>query len=226
MNEFSKLHYGKENILTSSFKSVFYFMKVYFLVPFLFLVIACRNTAKEKPKAKTPEKTFNYSAFVKDYAEILEAILTHDTYINRLIITEKPETYIENKFTKDLIHTSYKENYPLGDAIGIRELFSHLGNNMQDSIGFLNQTRARDTVYIPQSIAHRYMVKDSNRLTEEERFLTKLVFHLPILTQDGQKAFVSVDHICGGLCGQGWYFILEKIKGKWKVVKYEDTWIA
>ncbi|WP_312789986.1 hypothetical protein [Sphingobacterium sp.] len=102
-------------------------MKVYFLVPFLFLVIACRNTAKEKPKAKTPEKTFNYSAFVKDYTEILEAILTHDTYINRLIITEKPETYIENKFTKDLIHTSYKENYPLGDAIGIRELFSHLG---------------------------------------------------------------------------------------------------
>jgi len=201
-------------------------MKVYFLVPFLFLVIACRNTAKEKPKAKTPEKTFYYSAFGKDYAEILEVILTHDTYINRLIITEKPETYIENKFTKDLIHTSYKENYPLGDAIGIRELFSHLGNNMQDSIGFLNQTRARDTVYIPQSIAHKYMVKDSNRLTEEERFLTKLVFHLPILTQDGQKAFVSVDHICGGLCGQGWYFILEKIKGKWKVVKYEDTWIA
>ncbi len=105
-------------------------------------------------------------------------------------------------------------------------MFDHLGYNMQDSIGFLNQTRARDTVFIPQSITHKYMVKDSNRLTEEERFLTKLVFHLPILTRDGQKAFVSVDHIRGGLCGQGWYFILEKIKGKWKVVKYEDTWIA
>lgn len=203
-----------------------YFMKVFLLVPILFLIVACQNTAKKTPKAKTPEKTFNYSAFQKDYAEILDAIITHDTYISRLIITEKPETYIENKFIKDLIHTTYKENYPLGDAIGIRELFSHLGYIMQDSIGFLNQTRARDTVHIPQAIVHKYMVKDSNRLTMEERFLTKLIFHLPILTHDGQKAFVSVDHICGGLCGQGWYFILGKIKGKWKVVKYEGTWEA
>lgn len=201
-------------------------MKIYFLIPVLFLALACQSTTKKTPKAKTHEKKFNYSAFEKDYAEILEAILTHDTYINRLIIIKKSETYIENRFTKDMIHTAYNEDYPPGDAIGIRELFDHLNYSKKDSIGFLNQTRARDTVYIPQSIAHKYMVKDSNRLTEEERFLTKLVFHLPILTQDGQKAFVSVDHICGGLCGQGWYFILEKIKGKWKVVKYEDTWIA
>ncbi|WP_343555093.1 hypothetical protein [Sphingobacterium sp.] len=201
-------------------------MKVYFLIPVLFLALACQSTTKKTPKTKTHEKNFNYSAFEKDYAKILEAILTHDTYINRFIITKKSETYIENIFTKDMIHTAYNEDYPPGDAIGIRELFDHLGYNIQDSIGFLNQTRARDKVYVPQPIAHKYMVKDSNRLTMEERFLTKLVFHLPILTHDGQKAFVSVDHICGGLCGQGWYFILEKIKGKWKVVKYEDTWIA
>ncbi|MDR2271053.1 MAG: hypothetical protein LBF27_09130 [Sphingobacterium sp.] len=201
-------------------------MKVYFLIPVLFLDLACQSTTKKTLKTKTPEKIFNYSAFEKDYAEILEAILTHDTYISRLITTEKSETYIENRFTKDMIHTAYNEDYPPGDAIGIRELFIHLNYSKQDSIGFLNQTRARDTVHIPQAIVHKYMVKDSNRLTMEERFLTKLIFHLPILTHDGQKAFVSVDRICGGLCGQGWYFILEKIKGKWKVVKYEDTWIA
>ncbi|WP_286862874.1 MULTISPECIES: hypothetical protein [Sphingobacterium] len=201
-------------------------MKVYILIPFLFLVVACQNTAKEKPKAKTPEKTFNYSAFQKDYEEILEAILTHDTCISRLIITENPKTYIEDRFTKDSISTSYKGDYPPGDEIGIRELFNHLSSSRQDSINFLNQTRDRDTVYIPQPIAHKYVVKDSNRLTMEERFLTKLVFHLPILTHDGQKAFVSLDYLCGGWCGQGWYFILEKTNGKWKVVKYEGTWEA
>ncbi|HAU52608.1 MAG TPA: hypothetical protein DCW66_05390 [Sphingobacterium sp.] len=83
-------------------------MKVYLLIPVLFLAFACQSTTKKTPKAKAPEETFNYSAFEKDYAEILEAIFNHDTYINRLIITEKPETYIENKFKKDLIHTSYK----------------------------------------------------------------------------------------------------------------------
>ena len=89
---------------------------------------------------------------------------------------------------------------PPGDAIGIRELFDRLNYSKQDSIGFLNQTTARDTVHIPQAIVHKYMVKDSNRLTVEERFLTKLIFHLPILTHDGQKAFVSVDH--NGLAGK------------------------
>jgi len=50
-----------------------------------------------------------------------------------------------------------------------------------------------------------------------------LVFHLPILTHDDQKGFVSLDYIYGGWCDQGWYFILEKTKDKWKVVKYDST---
>ncbi|WP_294346279.1 hypothetical protein [uncultured Sphingobacterium sp.] len=173
-----------------------------------------------------PEKRFDYSKVEKDYAEILEAILTYNSYINGTIKSEEPKTYIESIFTKDSIHTAYKGDHPLGDGIGIRKLFHHLGDSQQDSIGFLNQTRDRHTVYIPPAIARKFRVKDSNKLIAEERFFTKMVFHLPILTQDRQKAFVSLDYICGGWCGEGWYFILEKIKGKWKVVKYEDTWIA
>ncbi len=135
-------------------------------------------------------------------------------------------TYIKSIFTKDSIHTAYKGDHPAGDGIGIRKLFEHLSGSPQDSIGFLNQTRDRDTVFTPLAISRKFSVKDSNKLIAEERFLTKLIFHLPILTHDGQKAFVSLDHICGGLCGQGWYFILKKIKGKWKVVRYGGTWEA
>jgi len=44
-------------------------MKVYFLIPVLFLALACQSTTKKTPKAKAPEKTFNYSAFGKDYED-------------------------------------------------------------------------------------------------------------------------------------------------------------
>ena len=201
-------------------------MKVYFLIPFLFLVVACQSSTKKAPKARMPEKRFDYSKVEKDYAEILEAILTYNSYINGTIKSEEPKTYIESIFTKDSISTSYKGDHPPGDEIGIRELFNHLSSSRQDSIYFLNQTRDRDTVYIPPAIAHKFRVKDSNKLIAEERFFTKMVFHLPILTHDRQKAFVSLDYLCGGWCGEGWYFILEKTKGKWKVVKYEGTWMA
>jgi len=201
-------------------------MKVYFLIPFLFLVVACQSSTKKAPKARMPEKRFDYSKVEKDYAEILEAILTYNSYINGTIKSEEPKTYIESIFTKDSISTSYKGDHPPGDEIGIRELFHHLGDSPQDFIGFLNQTRDRDTVYIPPAIARKFRVKDSNKLIVEERFFTKMVFHLPILTHDRQKAFVSLDYLCGGWCGEGWYFILEKTKGKWKVVKYEGTWEA
>jgi len=45
-----------------------------------------------------------------------------------------------------------------------------------------------DNIFDKKSlIFHKFRVKDSNKLTMEERFFSKLVFHLPVLTHDGQK---------------------------------------
>lgn len=50
MHEFSKFYFGKENILASSFKPFDRFMKVCFLIPFLFFIIACQsNDQKQVP---------------------------------------------------------------------------------------------------------------------------------------------------------------------------------
>ncbi len=80
-------------------------MKVYFLIPFLFLVIACQSTTKKAPKARIPEKLFDYFKVEKDYEEILEAILTYNSYIIGTIKSKEPRTYIESIFTKDSIYT-------------------------------------------------------------------------------------------------------------------------
>jgi len=147
-----------------------YFVKVHFLVPFLFLVVACQSTHKSTPKARLPKK-FLLLHLWKNYEEILEAILTYNSYINGTIKSEKSKTYIEDRFAKDFIYTAYQESYPPADGIEIRELFDRLSGSPQDSSGFLNQTRDRNTVYIPPAIAHKFSVKDSNKLIAGERFL-------------------------------------------------------
>ena len=48
----------------------------------------------------------------------------------------------------------------------------------------------------------------------------------PLISTDGKKAIVYGSYICGGLCGSGGIFYLEKINGKWKMMEYERRWVA
>ncbi len=49
---------------------------------------------------------------------------------------------------------------------------------------------------------------------------------IPILSLDDKKAYVLLNHYCGHLCGNGKELYLEKINGKWKIVKSRNTWIS
>jgi hypothetical protein len=42
----------------------------------------------------------------------------------------------------------------------------------------------------------------------------------------GTQALVMVGLHCGPLCGQGWYFLLSKTNGRWKVKREEEAWIS
>jgi hypothetical protein len=40
------------------------------------------------------------------------------------------------------------------------------------------------------------------------------------------QAIVYVDHYCGGLCGGGGYFLMQRVNGVWHVVDEHMTWIV
>jgi hypothetical protein len=40
------------------------------------------------------------------------------------------------------------------------------------------------------------------------------------------EAILYVDHFCGGLCGGGGYFLMQKINGVWRVVDEHVTWVS
>lgn len=45
-------------------------------------------------------------------------------------------------------------------------------------------------------------------------------------SKDGAQAFVYGAHNCGGLCGEGKYYFLQKEDGKWKVIEEDMLWIS
>jgi len=206
-------------------------MKVCLSILFLFFVIACQNSDQKQITVTTQKQAFDYATVEDDYAGILDAIIAYDSSFNEVANfnevakTKKPMAYIHQWFIKDSLYNAYdKDVMPNGQRI--QKLLGLLGHSQQDSTGYLNQVRGRDTVFIPIQIKKKYNVANHKKPERMEQFLSRYTFHLPVLSQDGKKAFVALDYFCGGLCGQGYDFILEKVNGKWKVIKCDYTWMA
>lgn len=49
---------------------------------------------------------------------------------------------------------------------------------------------------------------------------------LPGYSLDGAAAIVQVSGACGGLCGSGFYWVLQYVNGKWVIVERSGAWIS
>jgi hypothetical protein len=43
---------------------------------------------------------------------------------------------------------------------------------------------------------------------------------------DGAQALFYIKNQCGGLCGSGWYVIMEKRDGRWMILKEIEMWVS
>lgn len=43
---------------------------------------------------------------------------------------------------------------------------------------------------------------------------------------DGAQGLFYIKNVCGGLCGSGWYLIMEKRDGRWMIVKAVEKWVS
>ena len=53
-----------------------------------------------------------------------------------------------------------------------------------------------------------------------------LSISVPVLSHKGTKALTYVSHRCGGLCGAGTLFMLEKSQTGWRITCVEQIWIS
>ena len=63
-------------------------------------------------------------------------------------------------------------------------------------------------------------------LSQKERLVDFYSFTRVGFSQDGCQAFVRFSFVCGGLCGEGAFYLLEKKSGQWEISFKSETWKA
>lgn len=48
----------------------------------------------------------------------------------------------------------------------------------------------------------------------------------PLISKNGNKMLLDIDSHCGGLCGGGMTYLLEKKNGKWEIIYSRGNWIS
>ena len=53
-----------------------------------------------------------------------------------------------------------------------------------------------------------------------------LIISLPLFSIDENTILISVNILCGGLCGGGYIYVFKKLNGKWTTVFSKNSWIS
>ncbi|WP_312789979.1 hypothetical protein [Sphingobacterium sp.] len=124
---------------------------------FLFFIIACQGNDEKQVPVKIQKQAFDHAIVEDDYAEILDAIIAYNSISDEVAKTNKPKAYIHRWFIKDSLYNAYDKDFMPG-GLRIQKLLGLVGHSQQDSTGYLNQVRGRDTVCIPLQIKKKYNV--------------------------------------------------------------------
>jgi len=63
-------------------------------------------------------------------------------------------------------------------------------------------------------------------LREKYKSTTFVQISTPLISRDGNKILITVEHECGGLCGGSKTYVLHKTKHKWKIIYSHRNWIS
>jgi len=183
------------------------------------------------------DKTSVAAEQIKDINKIVEAIIIQDS----LDVFSKSEDSImfcsELRKLKISIPQKTKEGYipPLLDReIYISDL---LYNHPKEEVFF----SVNDSLYLlkqnsnPQKLKIELNLLNKLNTTTVEKALIKrknaemfrfYEMTIPVFSLDRQKAYVQLDFFYAGLGGSGQAIFMEKINGKWKIIKKRQTWIS
>lgn len=121
-----------------------------------------------------------------------------ESLVENNFLTSKDANYMYNEIDSTLILKLNQENswYTL---ISRKKLSTFFDTNVDPDSGY---------VLLKKTYGSSDFIKISTPLFNEN--LTKLI--------------LSVDYHCGGLCGQGYFFVMAKENDKWRIVETFGTW--
>jgi len=202
-------------------------MNKLYIIFFLLVFQGCTmRKSTMKPIQKDIPKIYENKSLREDYVSILKTILSDDSADIRLQREGNETVFIHNKFQRDSISSLQDKNYVFYN-VDPQKLMKMLGNQLKDSLDMLNQMNERKAIIpIPAAIKAAYAVDDADKY-RMNRNKSIYYFHLPIMGYNRKRAYVPVDYVCGSLCGNGNAFLLEKVNGKWVIIRrFFNLWIS
>lgn len=202
-------------------------MNKLYIIFFLLVLQGCTmRKSTMVPIQKDKPKIYEDKSLQEDYVSILKTILSDDSADIRLQRDGNQTAFIHNKFQRDSISSLQDKNYVFYN-VDPQKLMKMLGNQLKDSLDMLSQMNERKAIIpIPAAIKAAYAVDDADKY-RMNRNKSIYYFHLPIMGYNRKRAYVPVDYICGSLCGNGNAFLLEKVNGKWVIIRrFFNLWIS
>jgi hypothetical protein len=188
------------------------------LFVYLLLLFACKSE-KQKEEYSAPGKN--------DINEVIRTIIREDSLNKKKI----PLSADLRKIT-----VSLKEVTPSRrgfDTMSVKRLLGR-GHDEQyffskrDSSYFLFQNGAIKSLKLDSPFLKIMTLMSSAQIQKNERsdlFFRHYDLSLPIFSLDRKKAVVEFNYYCK-FCGFGMLIYLERINGKWEIIKQEETWVS
>ena len=195
---------------------------------FLFLLSCKKSESKTELEIKQ----------VNDINQIVQVVIIEDSLKvlkngtdTRMFCKEltKLSVYVPEK-TKDGIIPPPPP--PSFNQVSIEDLLHYRKSfyfSAKDSLSLLKQNSNPEKFKIEESLAEKI-----NQTTKEKEIYKKKMdrpfdfyeMTIPLFSLNHQKAYLELNHYCGGLCGSGISIYLQKINGKWKIVNKRQTWMS
>jgi len=184
------------------------------------------------------ENKFNLNSNLNDFNEIIETVIKYDSlmilnnskgnyaiteYLEKIKITN-PE--IQNK--DSLILITPPNSLTIGNLFYLQQV-DFKGFDKKDSLYLLSQNLNPDSLKISDKLLSKTKHLTRKQIDEEwekGNYIKYFTFKIPFISKDKSKAYIESGYRCGGLCGNGRAYFLEKNNGKWKVVKKWVTWMS
>jgi hypothetical protein len=90
----------------------------------------------------------------------------------------------------------------------------------------LDSTKIKRPVYKGEIIEKMGKGAFYKLLRDQYKSTTYVQVSTPLISRDGNKMIITVEHACGGLCGGGQTYLLQKTKDKWNIIYSHRNWIS
>jgi len=198
------------------------------LVLFSLIIISCKQKNKFVLNENASEiDKIILSVITEDSLKVIKNNNENNVVIEYL---EKREIIAPKPIPEDSLIVIIEENkLMINDLFEFWQIEKSKGFDKKDSLYLLSQNTNPDSLRISNNLLNKIEhLKLSKTLNEIKKGNHKkyFTFTIPIISKDKTKAYVESGYHCGGLCGSGRAYFLEKIDGKWKVIAKWRTWIS